>query len=227
MSKYTTMLRWIVEQEQEKVPFDSDIRYTDDTYRKIGLDEYPLFDENYRSTLNNKIIDHFFFREIGFETCAQFAWYMRRTMNEIMPYFNEMYLAQMKIDDPLNDFARNWKESWDVNVENTGTVDNVSSGTSNNANVFQDTPMSLLDNTTSPTIQGLDYATNVTYDNGGTTDESTRTLDTDKHDHGYRQHEEVGRNKSQAELMKQYLDMFVNIDLKVIERLEDLFLGLW
>ena len=223
MSKYTTMLRWIVEQEQGKVPYSATVRYTPETYKKLGLNEYPLFDESYRIRLNDKIIDHFFFREIGFETAAQFAWFMRRTMNEIMPYYNEMYRAQAKMNDPLTDISRNWRESWDRDIADTGDVKN--QATSNNRNVYQDTPMSLLDNTTSPTVEGLDYATSVTYDDG--TSSSTRTLDTNKNDEGWRVHDETGRNRSQAALMKEYFDVFKNLDMEVIRNLETLFMGLW
>lgn len=231
MSKYTTQLRWIVEQEQGKVPASTSTRYTKATYRKLGLDEYPIFEEAHRKVLNDKIIDHFFFREIGFETAAQFSWYMRRTMNEIMPFYNEMYIAQAKIDDPLSNLARNWREDWDVDIADTGTVRNDSSNTgkTHNRDVFQDTPMSLLDNSSTPTVEGLDYATNVTYDDGdsSSTGKSTRTNALNRNDAGWKEHKESGRTKSQAELMKEYLDMFVNIDVKVIKDLENLFMGLW
>lgn len=227
MSKYTTMLRWIVEQEQGKVPASTSTRYTNATYKKIGLDKYPIFDESYRKTLNDKIIDHFYFREIGFETCAQFAWYLRRTMNEIMPYYNELYLAQMKMDDPLTDIARNWKESWNQDIADTGDVKNKVNTTDNNRNVYQDTPMSLLKNTGHPSIEGLDYATNATYNDDKATSDATRTLNTNKNDKGWRVHDESGRNHSQAALMKEYMEVFVNIDMKIIKDLENLFMGLW
>lgn len=227
MSKYTTQLRWIVEQEQGKVPSSSSVRYTKATYKKLGLNEYPLFNESYRSHLNDKIIDHFFFREIGFETCAQFAWYMRRTMNEIMPYYNEMYIAQAKMDDPLTDISRNWKESWNQDIADTGNVKNKASSKDSNRNVYQDTPMSLLDNSSSPTVQGMDYATNVSYNDDSASSDSTRTLNTNRNDSGWRVHDENGRNHSQASLMKEYFDVFKNLDMEVIKDLEKLFMGLW
>lgn len=227
MSKYTTMLRWIVEQEQGKVPASTTTRYTKATYKKLGLNEYPLFDESYRSHLNDKIIDHFYFREIGFETAAQFAWYMRRTMNEIMPYYNEMYVAQAKMDDPLTDISRNWRESWNQDVADTGNVKNEVNSTDNNRNVYQDTPMSLLSNTGSPSVEDMDYATNVTYNDDVASSDSTRTMDTNRNDAGWRVHEESGRNHSQAALMKEYFDVFKNLDMEVIKDLENLFMGLW
>lgn len=91
--------------------------------------------------------------------------------------------------------------------------------------------MNLLKNTGTPTIEGLDYATNATYDDGSATDkgksDSTRTLNTNKNDAGWRVHDETGRNKSQQELMKEYIDFFMNIDMKIIDELETLFMGLW
>lgn len=223
MSKYTTQLRWIVEQEQGKIPASSSIRYTQATYKKIGLNEYPIFDEAYRKVLNDKIIDHFFFREIGFETCAQFAWYMRRTLNEIMPYYNKLYEVQSMIDDPMNDSDHSWKESWDENRDNTGG--NVNIGEAHDRNVYQDTPMSLLDNSTSPTVEGMDYATSVTYNDGTTRDELKR--DEQMHDYGWRVHDEKGRKVAQVEMFDKFKKKYMNIDLEIINELETLFMGLW
>ena len=60
----------------------------------IGLDEYPLFDENYRPILNQKIIDHYYFREIGFETAAHFRQRLKSKMSLIMPKYNRLYDTQ-------------------------------------------------------------------------------------------------------------------------------------
>ena len=32
----------------------------------LALSDYPIFDERHRASLNQKIIDHYYFREIGF-----------------------------------------------------------------------------------------------------------------------------------------------------------------
>ena len=68
---------------------------------KLPLGDYPIFDEAYRDYLNRKIIDHYYFREIGLETPDRFAFYLRRTMNEVMPYYNELYKSQLMEFDPL------------------------------------------------------------------------------------------------------------------------------
>lgn len=244
MSKYTTQLRWIVEQTGQALPVPDGQEYADAVYKAIGLDKYPIFDETYRSSLNDKIIDHFYFREIGFETAAQFRWYMRRTMNEIMPYYNQLYSSKDLITDPLNDRDLSWTESHTLErdtdsagtSENSGTSESDSSGTSHNRNVYQDTPMSLLQNGADrPNIESLDYATNVTYDDGSTSDSTDSSFDNsgrttstvDMDESGNRIHTEKGRLLNQSDLLLKYRKTFINIDMEVIQDLEDLFLSLW
>lgn len=240
MSKYTTQLRWIVEQIGQGLEVPNDQEYADAVYKYIGLSKYPIFDESYRSRLNDKIIDHYFFREIGQETAAQFAQMMKRTMQEIMPKYNRLYeVLQTELDHPLSDFTRHRDIVDDFTSEVDGRTNTTSNGTSStsstdhNRNVFQDTPMSLLSNSGSPSIEDLDYATNVTYDdgtgttNGTTSNVGTGTSNTDRVDNRKRVEDEYGRNKSLAYLIDEFNDKFVDIDLLVINDLEDLFFKLW
>lgn len=84
MSKYTTELRYLIEND-----FD------------IGLKNYPIFDENYRALLNQKIINHYYFREIAMETAELFKRYLNTTMNEIMPYYNQLYKSELLEFNPF------------------------------------------------------------------------------------------------------------------------------
>lgn len=84
MSVYTTQIRWILE-----------------SGATLSLDAYPIFQDAYREVLNQKIIDHFYFREIGFETVALFNNRLAARMNEVMPYFNKLYETQLLSIDPL------------------------------------------------------------------------------------------------------------------------------
>lgn len=84
MSVYTTQVRWIIEGGQT-----------------LSLDSYPIFEESYRQQLNQKIIDHFYFREIGFETVGLFNNRLKAKMNEIMPYYNQLYNSTLMEFDPF------------------------------------------------------------------------------------------------------------------------------
>ena len=56
MSKYTMELRYILE-----IGYD------------FGLNDYPIFNESYRKTLNDNIINSYYFSEICEETVARWA----------------------------------------------------------------------------------------------------------------------------------------------------------
>lgn len=87
MSQYTTELRFLVQQGYD-----------------LGLRDYPIFDESYRNALNKKIVDEYYFREIGQETPERFKHYLNHTMNMIMPYYNQLYKSELLKIDPLSTY---------------------------------------------------------------------------------------------------------------------------
>lgn len=68
----------------------------------LGLLGYPIFDEGHRATLNKRIIEHYWYSEIGLETADQFIFQLKVKMNEIMPYYNKMYEAEAIKINPLS-----------------------------------------------------------------------------------------------------------------------------
>ena len=256
MSKYTTELRWPIEQALDLKGLPHAESSWPTVYEMLGLSDYPIYDEGHRQELNDKIIRRYYFREIGFETLELFSWHVRSHMHEVMPYFNELYKTVGLIDNPLYTRDMSFTETWDRdeteqgNTANDGTKSNTSnttthsdtnsSTTSSDKNVFQDTPMNGLD---TGAIQGMDYATNVTFDDGSTTGESERedtsestssetTSDkgtsnrTGRYD-GTREHRESGYDRPQAETLLTYRKAILNIDLDVVDSLNVLFMGLW
>lgn len=89
----------------------------------FNLDNYPIFDENYRKILNQKIINHYWFREIGQETPDRFNWMLAVKMDEIMPYYNQLYASQLIDFDPLESdkFAESNKR---YNIVSNETIKN-------------------------------------------------------------------------------------------------------
>ncbi len=91
MSKYRVQLRWLVEQWlADKGAANIEANWPL-AYEQLGLADYPIFDEAYRPTLNDKIIRHYYMYEIGAETPGLFRLFVRDTMHLIMPYYNQMY----------------------------------------------------------------------------------------------------------------------------------------
>lgn len=244
MSKYTTALRWCVEQKLADLKLPNVENNWFKIYDSIGLADYPIFDELYRETLNNKIIRAYYFREIGFETLGHFRWQMRRTMFEIMPYYNQLYNSEDLITNPMLTCNMDYTEKWtrdeltnrSQQSEQTAdaTTANSSTSTSEDRNIFQDTPMNGLD---TGAIKNMDYATNVTFDDGtakSIANASSHSESDNKFNENYtgdfdgtKQHNEKGYSINQSELLIAYRKTFLNIDLQIIDELNILFMGLW
>lgn len=224
MSKYTTELRWIVEQTLN----DAGKPLTEDNwsyaYKALGLDDYPLFDEGYRETLNNKIIRHYYTREIGAETAGRFRMFVRDAMHLIMPYYNQLYESERlaKGMEPLGDRSLKHTEHAWGNASNTG--ENTSQSSANQQNVYQDTPQSEMIPTQ---IKNLQYATNVTID-----EDSAKASGTSSSSGEYDnmvERTESGYSRPQSELLQLYRDTFLNIDNLIIHDVElsHCFLTIW
>lgn len=67
----------------------------------LALNNYPIFDEGHRAILNNKIIRHYYFREICCDSPERFNFYLETKMDEIMPYYNQLYKSELLEYNPL------------------------------------------------------------------------------------------------------------------------------
>ena len=63
----------------------------------LNLQDYPIFNENYRSVLNDKIINRYRFNEIAFETPQRFIFELNTKLSIIMPYYNDLYNAYSEL----------------------------------------------------------------------------------------------------------------------------------
>lgn len=239
MSKYTTEVRFICEascgynmsQGYGKV---SDILAQ--SWDKIFDFDFPIFDENYRSVLCQKILKHYYTREIGFETVGLWKLKLDTAMNEIMPYYNKMYQSANLDYNPLydTDYRRMHEGSDESQTDVGATGDdtsrraNTSSGTAFNA--YSDTPQGSLAN-----VRNETYLTNATKDTRDSTsvdnytghtenDSTTKYNSTDEYvDHI------VGKmpGRSYAALIKEYREALINVDMMIIDELRDLFMKIW
>lgn len=103
MSKYTTQVRWIIEQltsDSKNLPISQRVSLA---CPKIFNFNFPMWLEEYRPTLEKKILMHYFNKEIGFETVGLWKFYLEERLNLIMPYYNELYKTTVKDYDWLAD----------------------------------------------------------------------------------------------------------------------------
>ena len=213
MAKYTTTIRNLMDNN-----FD------------FGLKDYPIFDPEYRTILNNKILMHYYMDEIGFETAGLFKVYLNNKMNEIMPYYNELYKKQkdllLNFDKTTNlteTFTRD--NTTDTNTKSNSTSSNTASGSSKN--VYQDTPMGSI---TQQDIDNYDHASNQEFNKNQNTssieDNSNLTGKATSLENYIRTKTGNNGRLYGIEILKMIKNNYMNIDEMVINELQDLFMGI-
>lgn len=108
MAVYTTQVRTICEMfagVSESVGFDDIDEIIERARPHIFSFTYPLFDPAYKEEFETKILKHFYMREIGAETVGLWRLYLSERLDEIMPYYNKLYSAQLEFAEisPLTD----------------------------------------------------------------------------------------------------------------------------
>lgn len=193
MSKYTTELRYICETEaglSESVGYSKIKDVIAKAIPKIFDFDFPIFDENYRNVLETKILKHYYTREIGLETYGLWKLKLDTKLNEIMPFYNQLYKSALLEFNPLYEVdysktgnrdssgtrdntennSETYDESTDINESHDESTTNSNNGTltkgttTTTTNYFSDTPQGAISNV----IDGT-YLTNATYNAVGNT----------------------------------------------------------
>lgn len=123
MSRYTTEVRYICEslcKLEASAPYNQVNAIIAKAAPQI-FEEYEIFDENYRQTLNAKILKHFYMREIGAETVGLWKLWLNTKMEEIMPLYNQLYKSALLQFNPL----------YDTDITTERTVNGSEQGTEN------------------------------------------------------------------------------------------------
>ena len=242
MSKYTTELRFICESKaglSNSVGFNQIDDVISNSWNKI-FDNFPIFDESYRSVLCSKILKHYYTREISAETVGLWQLWLNTRMGEIMPYYNKLYESALLEFDPFKDtnYSRNHGGTFTGDTRRNGrcdvSVDNsvTSNGTSNSKNLFSDTPQGAITNienesylTNATLIKDTD--TNTTNTDGNSTTQNTETTGITNTDNWIETIVGKQSTVSYSKLLQEFRDTFLNIDVMIINDLSDLFMNLW
>lgn len=253
MSKYTTEVRFICENSaglSKSEGADNVDSVLDKCWNKVFNFDFPIFDENYRQVLCRKILKHYYTREIAHETVGRWKLALNAKLNEIMPYYNQLYKSELLEFNPFYDvdLTRSREGSGTSNrtsnntETNSGTSKNVSSGSgtsnTNTLNRFSDTPQNSMDTQGIADSVPLTTVTKVNEDNK-TTNTSTDTLtrNDSKTGNGTEninstdKYIETVKGKQGTEnyssLLKKFRETFLNIDMMIIEDCSDCFFTLW
>lgn len=275
LSEYTVQLRYICQSlaGSNSISTSSVIEYARE---KIFDFDYEIFDVNYRKILETKILRHYFLYEIGLETYELWKFQLENKFNEIMPYYNQLYITQLnKFDyfnntnltttsnrkikeNDINDSTENGTNNTS-NTENSKSVQNNSGSSTSKSNGtnesstkrgYSDTPQGYMTN-----VEDANYLTNFTSENGDTTSDVTANdnfsnnsditnnknsnilnstnnkkiniSDKSSDDNYIENLKGNNGSKSYSELLMEYRNTLINIDMMIIDELADLFMGVW
>ena len=185
---------------------------------------FPIFDEAYRETLQNRIYDHFAFRRIAASTPQMFVFMLNRRMREQMPVFNEIYkkLAEPDFDPFLTQIGSSTGSSQsqaDSKSDSTSTNKTDTTGTT----ITSNTPASFLQNAEDPKYMSSLVKTDSVVDATGTAASTGTNTTGGTHTDSYK-----GRHGYLATAVNETLvSGFVNTDAMICDMLEPLFVQFW
>lgn len=239
VSKYTTEVRFICESKSglaESKGCDNVDEVLEKSWNKIFTTKCTFFDETYRSVLCKKILKHFYLREIGSETVGIWKLWMNTKLEEIMPYYNQLYRSALLEFDPLKDYSveRTHKRTGtDGKTSSTDTSENSSGSSSANTTdreLYSDTPQGGLN--------GLESESYLTSARKNTSEQSSNSSVTSKSGTDYTEsvnstedytEKVAGKigSSSYSKMLTEFRETMLNIDMKIINEFEELFFGLW
>lgn len=190
-----------------------------------------------KKAFEQKILDHYRFRQIGQETVGRWLHYFRTRIREIMPYYVQLYEFEAKwfnVDDPLESY--NLVETFEESSQGSGTQttsgssENTSetTGTTENIRKHSDTPQGEIENLD-------DYMSEATRENGtqtggatvsGSDSSESTSENTGTTTHTLTRRGNIGVQPLGGEV-KNIREAFINIDQMVINELKDLFLQVY
>lgn len=181
MSKYTTEVRYICETAVglgESVEYLGVNGILEKCVSAVFNFDFPIFDESYRKPLEKKILKHFYTREIGFESVGLWKLKLDTKLNEVMPYFNQLYKSELLAFNPLFDVdyqtTHTLNRNENTKKDNTGkTITDRNVRTTSDTNV--DTSSTTTGNINTETNSETNDVNNTNHDHNETVNGTTTT----------------------------------------------------
>lgn len=204
--------------------------------------EYPSYYQgDAKKAFEQKVIDHYYFRQIGQETVGRFLHYFRAKVREIMPFYIQRYKS-VELFESINDPLRSYEltEEYERDTKNTGTSS--SAGTSSNEGKssegvttnrerrHSDTPMGSISNLESymsdATKENESVGNNASSSQRSASSANSETSDTGKETYKLTRYGNIGVQPLGQEL-NVLRSSFINVDMEIIDELKDLFLKVY
>lgn len=192
-----------------------------------------------------KVIDHYYFRQIGQETVGRFLHMFRTKILEIMPYYVDMYKTvelMSNIEDPFGnvDITETFEQETTDSASGESSATNTGTGSSSGTQTSMENKEHRFSNTPQGNIANLDnYLTEAAQDENTISETSESSSETSATSSGTSSSESAGtvrhtlhRKGNQgvntyAHDIIEFRKSIINVDMMVINELNELFLGIY
>lgn len=195
------------------------------------IEQIQKFNVWSKDRLATKIVDHYFMREIGFETPFLFKHYAKIKMQEIMERYLPKIYSNFLEYDPLSnvDFTEEYTREITGTGKNEGNSNSNSSNNASGLNVNSDTPQGQI---SKQNILNGAYASNTNAsETKSSINDNTKTSSNSESNtvEKFTRHEEGDNGViiTNQRLVKEYREIIVAIDEEIINELNKLFMGLY
>lgn len=203
-------------------------KYTLELYQIVNSVDFTLFDFDYnlydnelKSVFEKKFIDHFYFYEIGLTPIARFKKALQIKLNDIYPYFKQLYQTELRCNDIDFMLNKDLKEQYTRELTGNSSVNQSSTSTSNDTslNINNDTPQNKIDDLDQFMTSASKNTDNSTMNSSGTNSAENNSTET----YSLVSQGNIGVTSS-AELLEKWRSVLINIDQMIFEECNDLFM---
>ena len=183
--------------------------------------EYNLYDNELKSVFEKKFIDHFYFYEIGLTPIARFKKALQIKLNDIYPYFKQLYQTELRCNDIDFMLNKDLKEQYTRELTGNSSVNQSSTSTTNDTslNINNDTPQNKIDDLDQFMTSASKNTDNSTMNSNGTNSAENNSIET----YSLVSQGNIGVTSS-AELLEKWRNVLINIDQLIFEECNDLFM---
>lgn len=183
--------------------------------------DYNLYDNELKSAFEKKFIDHFYFYEIGLTPIARFKKALQIKLNDIYPYFKQLYQTELRCKDIDFMLNKDLKEQYTRELTGNSSVNQSSTSTSNDTslNINNDTPQNKIDDLDQFMTSASKNTDNSTMNSSGTNSAENNSTET----YSLVSQGNIGVTSS-AELLEKWRSVLINIDQMIFEECNDLFM---
>lgn len=180
-----------------------------------------------KDRLASKIVDHYFMREIGFETPALFKHYAKVTMQEIMERYLPKIYSNFLEYDPLSNVDFTEEYTREILGSSEGKSTSSSQNNASGLSIINDTPQTKI---TKQDLETGVYASNVSQsDTESNVSDETNANSSSNTVEKFTRHEEGDNGViiTNQRLVKEFREIIVAIDEEIIKELGSLFMAIY